>query len=140
MVVRHLGSLFLISQKTALPRFTSCFLNTLNLHQPHSAVFGPAFLVVIAHDVFIVGVGIFGQVPLDEVFGFVLLEFKDNEKFVYVSAVHAYGVSHFRLDVFETHEIVRLLRGTRQVRGPAQAKCQKVQNQSVILENEGGKL
>lgn len=28
-VVKHLGNLFLISQKTALPKFTSCFINLI---------------------------------------------------------------------------------------------------------------
>lgn len=37
------------------------------LHEAHAGVSGPAFLVIIANDVFIVGVRVLCQVTLDQV-------------------------------------------------------------------------
>lgn len=36
-------------------------------HQPHSSISRPAFLIVVAYNVFIVGVGMLSQVPLDQI-------------------------------------------------------------------------
>lgn len=44
------------------------------LHQPHAGVTGPALLVVVAHDVLVVGVRVLGQVPLDQISGLVSRE------------------------------------------------------------------
>ena len=41
------------------------------LHQPHASVAGPALLVVVAHDVLVVGVRMLRQVPLDQISGLV---------------------------------------------------------------------
>lgn len=40
------------------------------LHQPHSGVTGPAFLVVVADYVLIVGIRVLGQISLDQITGF----------------------------------------------------------------------
>ena len=37
------------------------------LHEAHAGISGPAFLVIIANDVFIVGVRVLCQVTLDQV-------------------------------------------------------------------------
>ena len=39
------------------------------LHQSHAGVTGPAFLVVVAHDVLVVGVRVLCQVSLDQISG-----------------------------------------------------------------------
>ena len=41
------------------------------LHQSHAGVTGPAFLVVVAHDVLVVGVRVLCQVSLDQISGLV---------------------------------------------------------------------
>ena len=41
------------------------------LHQPHASIAGPALLVVVAHDVLVVGVRMLRQVPLDQISGLV---------------------------------------------------------------------
>lgn len=41
------------------------------LHQSHPGVSGPALLVVVAHNVLIVGVRVLRQVPLDQVPGLI---------------------------------------------------------------------
>ena len=37
------------------------------LHQPHAGVARPALLVVVAHDILVVGVGVLSQIALDQV-------------------------------------------------------------------------
>jgi hypothetical protein len=44
------------------------------LHQSHSGVTRPALLVVVSDDVFVVGIGMFRQVSLDQVAGFFCCE------------------------------------------------------------------
>ena len=44
------------------------------LHQSHAGVAGPALLVVVTHDVLVVGVGVLRQVPLDQISGLVSRE------------------------------------------------------------------
>lgn len=36
-------------------------------HQSHPSITGPAFLIVIAHNVLIVGIRVLSQVPLDQI-------------------------------------------------------------------------
>lgn len=44
------------------------------LHQPHAGVARPALLVVVAHDVLVVGIRVLGQVSLNQVPSFVCRE------------------------------------------------------------------
>lgn len=39
------------------------------LHETHAGISWPALLVVVPHNVLVVGVRVLGEVPLDEVFG-----------------------------------------------------------------------
>lgn len=43
-------------------------------HQPHAGVTWPALLVVVAHNVLIVGVRVLGEVPLNQISGLVSRE------------------------------------------------------------------
>lgn len=50
------------------------------LHQSHAGITWPALLVIIAHDVLVVGVRVLRQVPLDQISGFVSREPGGPEK------------------------------------------------------------
>lgn len=41
------------------------------LHQPHASITWPTLLVVIANNIFIVGVRMLSQVPLDQIPGII---------------------------------------------------------------------
>lgn len=43
-------------------------------HQPHAGVAWPALLVVVTHNVLIVGVRVLGEVPLNQISGLVSRE------------------------------------------------------------------
>lgn len=57
------------------------------LHEPHAGVPGPALLVVVAHDVLVVGVRVFREVALDEVTSFFASE---SVRKVIILAFHRY--------------------------------------------------
>lgn len=57
-----------------------------------------------------------------------------------VSAVEADGVRDLGGSVLEGEEVVGQLRGPGHLAGPLQAQHQQVQNQTVVLHDEGGKL
>lgn len=76
------------------------------LHETHSAILWPAFLIVVSDDVFIVGIGVFCEISLDEFSALVFFEAEDHVESVDVSAVHANRVADFRANILEGHEIV----------------------------------
>lgn len=41
------------------------------LHQSHPSISGPALLIVVAHNVLIVGIRVFSKVALDQISGFI---------------------------------------------------------------------
>jgi hypothetical protein len=82
-----------------LPERTPAQVHVM-LHQPHPAVLRPALLVVVADDVLVVGVGVFGEVALDELTGFVLGEFEDDIQSVDVAHVDADRVLGLELEGF----------------------------------------
>jgi hypothetical protein len=110
------------------------------LHQPHPAVLRPALLVVVADDVLVVGVGVFGEVALDELTGFVLGEFEDDVESVDVAHVDADRVFGLELEGFVEHEFVGVLGGAGELAGAVQAENEQVEDQAVELEDEAGEL
>ncbi len=44
------------------------------LHEPHASISGPALLVVVPHNVLVVGIGMLGEVALDEILGLLSCE------------------------------------------------------------------
>jgi len=83
-------------------------------HQSHAAISWPAFLVVVADKVFVVGVRVFCEVPLNQIAGLILLETEHDIQLVYISAIESDGVSGLCFHIFETHEFVGSRWGTRQ--------------------------
>lgn len=41
------------------------------LHQPHPSISGPTLLIVVAHNVLVVGIGVFSKVALDQIPGLI---------------------------------------------------------------------
>lgn len=100
-------------------------------HQPHAAVARPAFFVVVADDVFVVGVGMFGEVALDELAGFVAVEAEDHVDFVNVAAVGADGVGNFAGGVVEAEEFVGFFGlGASEVGGAAKGEDEEVEDEA----------
>jgi hypothetical protein len=70
-------------------------------HQPHSRVSRPAFLVVVAHDVLVVRVGMFGQVTLNQIASFFGRESEENVDSVDVSGEKSNRVRNFGVNVLK---------------------------------------
>lgn len=65
------------------------------LHETHAGITGPALLVVVTDNVLVVGVGVFGEVALDQVTSLLSGETKEHPETIGVSRVQADGVGHF---------------------------------------------
>lgn len=55
------------------------------LHESHSAVFRPAFSIIVPDDIFIVGIRIFSEVPLDQFPCLIAGKLEEDIEVVYVS-------------------------------------------------------
>ena len=76
------------------------------LHQAHARVPRPALLVVVAHDVLIVGVGVLSQVALDQVLGFFGCESEQHVDLVDVAGKQPDGVPGLCACVSEGQELI----------------------------------
>lgn len=79
------------------------------LHESHATVLWPAFLIVVADNVFVIGIWVLSQVPLDQLSGFLLRELEDHEDLIDVAAVESQWVPGFLLNVGEGHEFMRVM-------------------------------
>ena len=109
-------------------------------HQTHAGITRPAFLVVVADDVLVVGIRMLRQVALDEVARFFGSEAEVDVDTVDVARVQADGMGDFRRHVLENQEIVGHLRRSGHFRGALQTQHQQVQHQTEVLGNERGEL
>jgi hypothetical protein len=106
------------------------------LHQPHPAISWPAFLIVIADNVLIVGIGVFGQKSLDQVSRLVLVKSKDHVDLVDISTIQADGMSCLSIKIVEGHELIWIVDGAREFGCSLQSENEQVQHEAVVLENE----
>ncbi len=70
-------------------------------HQSHSRVSRPAFLVVVADDVLVVRVGMFGQVTLNQISSFFGRESEENVNSIDVSGEKSNRVRNFGVNVLK---------------------------------------
>jgi hypothetical protein len=110
------------------------------LHQSHSAVLGPALSVVVAHDVLVVGVRVFCQEPLDQFSGLVVGELEEDVEMVDVPQVDSDGMPGLDFNRLEDHELVFIHGRTCELIGSVETHDQDIDDETVELENEGGKL
>jgi hypothetical protein len=92
------------------------------LDQSHACISRPAFLVVVADNVFVVWVWVFREESLDQIPRFVLLKSEHDVDLVDVAHIHSYRVSHFGLYVGKGHELVGHVDWTGQFICSLQAK------------------
>ena len=76
------------------------------LHEPHPAVSGPAFFVVIPDYVFVVWIWIFGEESLNEVSGFLFCESEYGVESINIPTVEPDWMPCFSFLVGEAHEFV----------------------------------
>lgn len=88
-----------------LPENSPSQINIM-LHQPHPTILGPASLIIVAHNVFIIWVGVLSQKPLDELSCFIRHKPEHDVNVVDVAHVHTDGVTGLGFDGFEQHELV----------------------------------
>ena len=110
------------------------------LNQPHSTVTWPALLIVVTHDVLIIGIRVLRQESLDQVARILFIKLEDNVDFVDIPHVEPDWMAHFGFCVLETHEFVWLLHLTSQLECPLLAKHAQIEHQSIVLEDKAGKL
>ena len=110
------------------------------LHQAHARVARPALAVVVAHHVLVVGVGVLGEVALDQVLALVRREAQQDVQAVDVPAVDADRVAHLGGLVAEGEEVVGHLRAAGDLAGAREAEHEEVEHEAVVLHHEGGEL
>ena len=110
------------------------------LHQSHARVTRPALLVVVAHDVLVVGVRVLRQEALNQVLRLLRREPEYDVHLVHIARVQPDRVPRLRLRVVEGQILVRQCRRTCQLRRARHAQQQQIQNQPVVLEDEAGEL
>lgn len=110
------------------------------LHQTHSRISRPALLVVVADDVLVVGIGMLGEVALNQVTSLFGGESEENVDPVDIAAEQTNRVTDFGWSVLEGQEVVRHLRWTRHFTRSLQAQNQEIQHQSVVLRDERREL
>ena len=98
------------------------------LHQSHSAISRPAFLVIIANDIFIIRIWVFSQISLDEISRLCFVESEHHIELVYVSAIQSNRVASFSVYILKTHELIWRGRGTSQLRCSLESKYQDVED------------
>mmetsp|Transcript_79856 Transcript_79856/g.222353 ORF Transcript_79856/g.222353 Transcript_79856/m.222353 type:complete len:322 (+) Transcript_79856:3122-4087(+) len=106
------------------------------LHATHAAIARPTHLVVVAHNILVVRVGVLCEEPLDEVSGLLLGEAEHHDESVHVPAVQPDRVTQLGVHVLERQELVRQLGRPRDLRGAREAELQEVKHQAVVLEDE----
>ncbi|KAG7106874.1 hypothetical protein HYQ44_013852, partial [Verticillium longisporum] len=109
-------------------------------HQPHARISWPALLALKADNILKVGVGLFREETLDQVTRIFRSETQEHPDLVDITGVKTNRVTGFRLLVTELQEVIGALRGARNLAGSLGAKEQQVQDETVVLENEGREL
>mmetsp|Transcript_17531 Transcript_17531/g.36309 ORF Transcript_17531/g.36309 Transcript_17531/m.36309 type:complete len:330 (+) Transcript_17531:2994-3983(+) len=110
------------------------------LHETHPAVPWPALLVLVPHNVLVVGVWVLDQVALNQVLGVLLVELEHHENLVDVAGVHPNGMGNLSVDVREAQVLVGPLRRSRDLGSPRKPEHKKVKDQTVVLVDEGAEF
>ena len=80
-----------------LPENSSSQINIM-LHESHSTVFWPASLIVVADNIFVIGIRVLGQESLYQFSGLISNKSEHNVHMVYITHVHSDGMTGFNLD------------------------------------------
>ena len=105
-------------------------------HQSHSAILGPAFLVIVPNHIFIVWIWVLGQKPLHKFSCLISHKPENNVHMVNIPHVHSDGVAGFDFDGLEKHKFILILRRACQFRCSSQTQNQQIDDHSVKLVNE----
>ena len=128
-------------------------------HESHASISRPALLVVVANNILVVGVRMFGEVPLNELPSLLSCEPANRHResrcqggwqgtvspeedvhTVHVARVQSYGVAGLGVHVLVGEEVVGHLRRSRHLAGSLETQHQEIQHQSVVLDYERRKL
>jgi len=109
-------------------------------HESHSRISGPTLLVVVANDVLIVGIGMLGEISLDELLGLLVGESIHDVDGLDVSGIQTNGVLRLHLDVVVGQKVVRQIWRSSHLGSSLQSKNQDVQDETIVLDDEGREL
>ena len=118
-----------------VPKDSSSKIDVM-FHQSHSSISWPAFFVVVSDNVFIVGIRMFGQVPLDQITCFFGSKSEKHVNTIHVSGIQSNRMRNFRIYILESQKVIGHLRRACHVCGSVHAQDQKVHNQSVVLNDK----
>lgn len=118
-----------------LPEDTSSKIDVM-LHQSHTTILRPALSVVVANHVFIIGIRIFSQIPLDQLSCLITCELEKNVKMVYISQIDSDGMLSLKLDGLIYHEFVFLQRRACYLVSPIKAHDEDIDDHSIELEDK----
>lgn len=106
------------------------------LDKPHSTISGPATLVVITDNVFVVRIRLNTEISLDKISRLLGSEAEQNMDTVDVSRVETDGMLGLDLSVLELKETVGCFGETGDFTGSLKTKDEKIKDKTVVLEYE----
>lgn len=107
------------------------------LDEAHPAVARPAALVVVPDDIVVRRIGVRREVTLDEVASFVRSEPEQDVQTIDVSRVETNGMPCLSGRITVLQEVVGLLRRSGHLARSLQAEDEKIEDETVVLEDEG---
>lgn len=106
------------------------------LDKPHSTISGPASLVVITDNVFVVRIRLNTEISLDKISRLLCRESEQDMDTVDVSRVETDGVLGLDLSVLKLKETVGCFRKTGDFTGSLKTKDEKIKDETIVLEDE----
>jgi hypothetical protein len=106
------------------------------LDESHTTIARPTFLVIVTHDILIVGIRLSAEVSLDKVPRFFGSEAEENVDLVDIARVQSDWVAYFRSRVLELQEIVGHRRRTRHLASALQAENEQIEHKTIVLHKK----
>ena len=122
-----------------VPEHGSPKINVM-LDQSHTAVSGPAPLIVISNNVVIGGIRVCRQIPLDEIARLVGSESEKNLEAINISRIQPDRMASFCSRIPVLQKVVWHLGWSSHLTGSLKAKNEQVKNKTIVLKHESRKL
>lgn len=103
------------------------------LDETHPAIPRPALLVIVADEVLVVGIGVGGEVALDQITRFLGGEPKHDVNAVNVARVQTDGMASLGRRVAELEEVVGHLGRAGHLAGALETEDEDVEDETVVL-------
>ena len=129
------------SRETVLdvPEYSASKVDVV-FHQTHSSVSRPALFVVVTNNVFVVGIGMLGEISLNEITCFISCEAEEDVELIYVARVETDRMGSFCGHILETEEIIWHAWRTSHLTSSVETKNEEIKHEPVVLDDERREL